>query len=111
MSYMDEIQSYGTDLSCMEDVSPFELIGALVKRDKLEDARDNLNAEELQQLKEFDQKLLDNAGRFYELIKEVYHFQNRRPLKYWWSNIDLVASGKLTINISSTGSEPEMHMA
>lgn len=111
MSYMKEIHSYGADLSFMEDTSPFELIGALVKRDKLEEVRDDLTEEERRQLEKYDRDLLANAKRFYELIKEVYQFQNRKPLKYWWTNIDLVASGKLTVELSPTGPEFKQHMA
>lgn len=111
MSYMKEIHSYGADLAFMEKSSPFELIGALVKRDKLEEVRDTLTSEELQQLEEYDKTLLANANIFYELIKEVYQFQNRKPLKYWWSNIDLIVSGKLTVDLSPSGFEPKLHMA
>ena len=108
---MKDIHSYGTDLSFMEDTSPFELIGTLVKRDKLEEARAAFSTEELQQLEQYDRDLLANAKRFYDLIKEVYQFQNRKPLKYWWSNIDLVATGKLTVELSPASPEPQQHMA
>ena len=111
MSYMEKIHSYGEDLAFMESVSPFELIGALVKRDEIEAVRSSLSKEELSQLEKYDKNLLSHAQQFYDLIKEVYQFQNRKPLKYWWSNIDLVATGKLSVDLASANSEAQKHMA
>jgi len=45
---------------------------------------------------------LKNAKRFYEALKEVYHFQNRKPHGYWWSNLDLVVSGKIKVDLNRT---------
>lgn len=111
MSYMEKIHSYGEDLAFMEEVSPFELIGTLVKRDEIEAVRGSLSKEELEQLEKYDRDLLSHAQQFYDLIREVYQFQNRKPLKYWWSNIDLVATGKLSVDLATTNQEVQKHMA
>jgi len=102
MSYMDKIKIYGMDLDYIDSVSPFELIGTLVIRDELEGNYDKLSNEEKILLKQNDKKLLKNAKRFYEALKEVYHFQNRKPHGYWWSNLDLVVSGKIKVDLNRT---------
>ena len=93
------IDSYGVDFDFIEESSPFELIGTLVKRDELEQVKNYLIDDEKIKLAEYDKKLLNNAQKFYNAIKEVYQFQNRKPLSHWWSNIDLVVSGKLPVNL------------
>ena len=99
MSYLEKIDSYGVDLDYIEETSPFELIGTLVKRDELESVKDFLTYDEKIKLAEYDLKLFNNAQKFYDAIKEVYQFQNRKPLSHWWANIDLVVSGKLPVNL------------
>jgi len=96
---MEKIDSYGVDLDFIEETSPFELIGTLVKRDEIEEVKDFLTYDEKIKLAEYDRKLFNNAQKFYNAIKEVYQFQNRKPLSHWWSNIDLVVSGKLPVNL------------
>ena len=96
---MEKIDSYGVDLDFIEETSPFELIGTLVKRDELEEVKNSLTYDEKMKLAEYDLKLFNNAQKFYDAIKEVYQFQNRKPLSHWWTNIDLVVSGKLPINL------------
>jgi hypothetical protein len=102
MSYMDKIKNYGMDIDYIDSVSPFELIGTLVNRDELAGDYEKLSTEEKILLKQYDKKLLKNATRFYEALKGVYHFQNRKPLGYWWSNIDLVVAGKLNVDLDRT---------
>ena len=99
MTYMEKIDSYGVDLDFIEETSPFELIGTLVKRDELEEVKNSLTYDEKIKLAEYDKKLFNNAQKFYNAIKEVYQFQNRKSLSHWWSNIDLVVSGKLSVNL------------
>ena len=101
MTYMEKIDSYGVDLDFIEETSPFELIGTLVKRDELEEVKNSLTYAEKIKLAEYDEKLLNNAKKFYNAIKEVYQFQNRKPISHWWSNIDLVVSGKLPVNFQT----------
>lgn len=98
MSYMNEINSYGIDLSYISEASPFELIGTLVKRDELEKVRNFMTDEEAKRLELYDDELLAKAQEFYNVIKGVYKFQNRQQPSHWWANIDLVASGKLLVD-------------
>ena len=104
MTYMEKIDSYGVDLDFIDEISPFELIGTLVKRDELEEVKNSLTYAEKIKLAEYDEKLFNNAQKFYNAIKEVYQFQfqNRKPISHWWSNIDLVVSGKLPVNFQTT---------
>ena len=91
---MDKIDSYGIDLEYIGEASDFELIGTLVKRDELEEIYNQLSVEEKMKLQEYDEILFNNADKFYESIKNVYSFQNKRLAGNWWSNINLMVNQK-----------------
>ena len=91
---MDKIDSYGIDLEYIGEASDFELIGTLVKRDELEEIYNQLSVDEKMKLQEYDEILFNNADKFYESIKNVYSFQNKRLAGNWWSNINLMVNQK-----------------
>ena len=98
-SNIEKIKNYGLDLDYIGDISPFELIGTLILRDDI--AKADLTFREKALLKSYDKKLLENAENFYNELKKVYDFQNRKPLDYWWSNIDLVVNGEIIVDIDN----------
>ena len=95
---MDKIDSYGIDLEYIGEASDFELIGTLVKRDELEEIYNQLSVEEKMRLQKYDEILFDNAEKFYNTIKNVYSFQDKKTAGSWWSNINFLVNQKYKLS-------------
>ena len=98
MNFKQEIEFYGEDLQDFE-MSPFEMIETFHRRTLLHDHYNELNTTEKALLKEIDQLLLKAANKVYEHLKNVYDFQNDKPLEEWWWHLDKVVNHQLSVDL------------
>ena len=97
MNFKQEIEFYGEDLQDFE-MSPFEMIETFHRRTLLHDHYHELTTKEKALLKEIDQLLLKTANKIYEHLKNIYDFQNDKPLEEWWWHLDKVVNHQLSID-------------
>lgn len=96
MSFKEEIEFYGEDILDLE-ISPFETMDVLHRRSRLHANYEKLTQEEMELLKQYDQKLLDNASSVYHHINKIYDFQNDKPIEEWWWHLDKIDNRQLTV--------------
>ena len=98
MNFKREIEFYGEDLQDFE-MSPFEMIETFHRRTLLHDHYNELTTTEKALLKEIDQLLLKTANKIYEHLKNIYDFQNDKPLEEWWWHLDKVVNHQLSVDL------------
>lgn len=98
-NYAKRIELYGNGVDNFE-VDPFQSLDMLHRRSKLENVIYELTDDEKLKLWNYDLKLIENAKLMAEHIKDVYDFSiSDKPLSEWWWHLDLVANGKLPIDL------------
>ncbi|MBP1970500.1 hypothetical protein J2Z83_002621 [Virgibacillus natechei] len=90
--YMKEIQIYEEDIFDFE-VSPFEMHHGLFLRSELEKHWEKMDSNEQLQLLSADLKVIKNADKIVNHLREIYDFSSsNKPESEWWWHLDKVSN-------------------
>jgi len=96
-AFIQKIKRYEEDIFDF-DVSPFETVATLHLRSELEKNLKEMNSEEQLELLSIDVKVIKNARKVANHIKEVYDFsKSNKPDSEWWWHLDKVSSDEIKV--------------